>query len=347
MLDLPLSPSRWTVEKATADGFVIVAELKPASTGPVPVQADGGRIAPNPDMSAGPISVALFDVPNVLGSLSSAPTVLLAASSPAGGWKQRPVDIGFGGQQVAVETTRAKSLLGRSLSVLAGGTVDLIDDENSVDIALIDADQWLTSCDDPALAAGSNLAVLGSELIQFGNATALGGGKFRLSHLLRGRGGTEWASSGHGADDLFCFLDRARLQAIELPNWIAGSSIDASIAGSSASIILTGESLRPPSPVGLSAELQPNGDLQISWTRRSRLGFAWIDGVDAPLGEAIERYRVVIAGALTEIELSAADQNLTVPAATLPPLGLGPAAIEVQQIGDFAASRPVQITITL
>ena len=93
------------------------------------------------------------------------------------------------GPRVAVETTRAKSLLGRSLGVLAGGTADLIDDENSVDIALIDADQWLTSCEDPALAAGSNLAVLGSELIQFGSATALGGGKFRLSHLLRGRGG--------------------------------------------------------------------------------------------------------------------------------------------------------------
>jgi hypothetical protein len=347
MLDLPLSPSRWTVEKATADGFVIVAELKPASTGPVLVQADGGRIAPNPDMSAGPISVALFDVPNVLGSLSSAPTVLLAASSPTGGWKQRRVDIAFGGQQVAVETTRAKSLLGRSLGVLAGGTADLIDDENSVDIALIDADQWLTSCEDPALAAGSNLAVLGSELIQFGSATALGGGKFRLSHLLRGRGGTEWACSGHAVDDLFCFLDRARLQAVELPNWIVGSSIDASMAGGSASIVLSGESLRPLSPVGLWAELQSNGDLLISWTRRSRLGFAWVDGVDAPLGEATERYRVLIAGALTEIELFAAEQNLTVPAASLPPLGLGPTAIEVQQIGDFAASRPAHITITL
>ena len=105
--------------------------------------------------------------------------------------------------------------------------------------------------------------------------------------------------------------------------------------------------MRPLSPVGLWAELQSNGDLLISWTRRSRLGFAWVDGVDAPLGEATERYRVLIAGALTEIELFAAEQNLTVPAASLPPLGLGPTAIEVQQIGDFAASRPAHITITL
>ncbi len=347
MLDLPASPSRWGVEKATTDGFVTIVELKPAGTDPVPVQADGGRIVSNSDMPAGPITVALFDVPNVLGPLSSTPTVLLAASSAMAGWKQRLVDIAFGGQQLAVETTRAKSLLGRSLSVLAGGNADLIDDENSVDIALIDADQWLTSCDDSALAAGSNLAVLGSELIQFGSATALGGGKFRLNHLLRGRGGTEWACSGHASDELFCLLDRARCRAVELPNWVVGSSVGASIAGSSAFIVLTGESLRPLSPVGLWAELQSNGDLLISWTRRSRLGFAWVDGVDVPLGEATELYRVVIAGALTAIELSASEQNLTVPSPRVSPLGVGPATIEVQQIGDFAASRPVQITITL
>ena len=41
------------------------------------------------------------------------------------------------------------------------------------------------------------------------------------------------------------------------------------------------------------------GDLLFSWRRRSRSGFAWLDGVDAPLGEAREAYRVgvTVAGA--------------------------------------------------
>jgi hypothetical protein len=47
-----------------------------------------------------------------------------------------------------------------------------------------DAGQWLVSCDDDALAAGANLAAIGSELFQFGDALPLGGGSFRLSRLF-------------------------------------------------------------------------------------------------------------------------------------------------------------------
>src|SRR3954470_15556630 len=36
--------------------------------------------------------------------------------------------------------------------------------------------EWLTSCDDDAMSAGSNLALIGRELIQFTDVTPLGGG---------------------------------------------------------------------------------------------------------------------------------------------------------------------------
>lgn len=45
----------------------------------------------------------------------------------------------------------------------------------------------------------------------------------------------------------------------------------------------------------------------IRWTRRSRNGWSWIDGADAPLGEETERYRLVIApsvGSTRTVELS-------------------------------------------
>jgi hypothetical protein len=206
---------------------------------------------------------------------------------------------------------------------------------------------WLTSCDDEALAGGANLAVLGGELVQFGRVTPLGAGSFRLSRLLRGRGGTEWARGYHSNGEVFCLIQTASLQPVAMPSWSVGAFVTATGAGgASASIAFGAEALRPPSPVNLSAELQSGGDLRLSWTRRSRQGFAWIDGVDAPLGEAREQYRVTITSGTDSVELSANEPSLLVPAAILSTLGTGSATIEVWQIGDFAASRPAQLNIS-
>ena len=35
-----------------------------------------------------------------------------------------------------------------------------------------------------------------------------------------------------------------------------------------------------------------DGGYAAQWIRRSRAGFAWIDGADAPLAEESERYRI-------------------------------------------------------
>jgi hypothetical protein len=112
------------------------------------------------------------------------------------------------------------------------------------------------------------------------------------------------------------------------------------------SILFLGENLRPPAPVDLAAELQPGGDLALSWTRRSRQGFAWLDGIDAPLGEANEQYRVGIAGASAALQLPATQPSLSIVAAELATLG-GVLTIEVRQIGDAGISRPAQLTVTL
>src|SRR5581483_11099252 len=216
--------------------FVVVAELHPATFGSVAVAADPGRIVANEDIEAGPLNIALLDIPNVFAPGSNEPTLLLAASSSTPGWKRAPVQITYGGQSVTIETARTKSMLGSAATVLAAAGTDLIDDQSTVDVTLIDADQWLTSCDDDALAAGENLAVLGSELIQFGQAAALGDRQFRLSRLLRGRGGSEWACSGHAVNEPFCLITSGALQTVILPAWSIGSVVAADTNGASGSV---------------------------------------------------------------------------------------------------------------
>jgi hypothetical protein len=347
LLELQLNPGRWSVEKCTIDGFVVVTELLPAwSPSPV-VLADAGRIITNQDVEASPLSLALLDVGSILPQTSTQPTLLLAASTAGADWKRRSVQVTIPGLAFVTQTAGRKSVLGRALTILSLGEPYLIDTINSVDVELTDAGQWLTSCDDDALSAGTNLAAVGSELIQFGEATPLAQGQFRLSRLLRGRGGTEWASSSHVVDDMFCVVELGTVQPLPLPSWSIGALVTASAQDSpDAAAIVSADPLRPPNPVNLTAAIQPTGDLVVNWTRRSRAGWAWFDEVDTPLAERLEQYRITVTGQVGTMELWADQPSLSIPAGNLASLGPGVATLEVRQVGDFAASRPAQISIT-
>lgn len=350
LLELPLSRRTWIAERCTIDGFVVIAELRPAWSRAIGIAGDSGRIVPVDDPSEADVTLAMFDVPD-LGESSSQPTLLLAASSASRGWKGHGVHIGAGALDFATRTAVRKSLLGEALSTLGTGEPYLIDALASVDVELLDSDQWLTSCDDDALASGSNLALLGRELIQFGNAMPIGAGRFRLQRLLRGRGGTEWATGTHAAGEPFTVIEPDALRRIPLPAWIMGSQVTARIASGSeapgAALIAAGESLRPPSPVKLEAAFSGAGDLSLTWVRRSRAGWAWIDHVDAPLGETREEYRVAVSGPLQSLEYQVTEAALTIGASELAMVGPGPTSVQVCQVGDWAISRPAERTIEL
>jgi hypothetical protein len=347
-LQLPVQPAIWTVNTCTIDSFVAVVEAHPAFELSAALSADAGRIVANSDIVQGPMTLSLFDVPDVFGESSASPTVLLAASIPTPGWQRHSIELSSGGQTLVVAGPRRKSMLGSALVVLPPADVSLIDNINVLDVQLIDPDQWLTSCDDDALAAGANLAVLGAELVQFGVATPLGNGRWHLARLLRGRAGTEWAMDGHRTGDPFCVIAPDSIHPLTVPAWAIGSEVTAqSSSGSTAALMLSAESLRPPSPVSLSAVPQQGGGISASWTRRSRAGWAWTDEVDAPLGETREQYRVTITGAGGSIEAVTEQPAIIFFQQDLALAGAGPAVLEVRQIGDRAASKPAQLPITL
>ena len=130
-------------------------------------------------------------------------------------------------------------------------------------------------------------------------------------------------------------------------DWSIGAEISATVDGNTALAAFHCEALRPPSPVNLLAEIGDNGELKLGWTRRSRLGFAWLDAVDVPLAEARERYRVTLTGTEGAIELESEHPELIADAPALGPVGLGAVTIEVVQIGDFLASQPTSLSINI
>jgi hypothetical protein len=131
----------------------------------------------------------------------------------------------------------------------------------------------------------------------------LGDGRFRLSRLLRGRMGTEWAASGHQIGEDFLLIDHAALMPLDPPLGSLGAEArlfaigrqDTS-EGVAARQAIVGEALRPPAPVHLRVERCSNGDIAFSWIRRSRIGWVWAGGSDTPLGEERETYRLTVAG---------------------------------------------------
>lgn len=199
---------------------------------------------------------------------------------------------------------------------------------------------------------GANLALLGDELIQFGDAEALGGRRFRLRRLLRGRRGTEWAAGRHLAGEGFLLIEARSLAPVEPPPELLGG--EALLMGQgigdldavTVSCTISGQAMRPPSPVHLRAIRKAGGDIAISWVRRSRAGWAWLSGSDAPLGEERESYRLLLSGAGFERAVSLAQPSYIYTAVEQAADGAaGAIAISVLQIGTHAQSRAAEIVV--
>ncbi len=157
--------------------------------------------------------------------------------------------------------------------------------------------------------------------------------------------------ASHGSNETFVLIRPGTLQEIALPPSAIGASISIrprGLADDDAQPIegvVTGEAMRPPSPVDLQAEVQGDGALSLAWTRRSRLGWAW-PSADPPLGESAERYRVTVQGSAGTLTLAASEPQALISADSLNGM-TGSVTIAVVQIGDFAESRPLTATITL
>lgn len=240
-IDLDLRPRRWTVRRCTIDGLVVIAELKPTSSEIAAIAGDAGRVLPTSDVVAGEVSLAVIDA-SVLGSPSAESTILVAASSPTSGWGVRPVEARYGGQRMAAQTAGRKTVMGRAVDALPAGPAAM-DLDHTVTVSLIDVDQWLVSCDEEALNEGANLAMLGEELIQFGQADPLGHGQFRLSRLIRGLGGTGSGSGNHSVGEAFVLIERAALQTMTLPPWAVGYEVIVTCGEASAAVTIPGRPL--------------------------------------------------------------------------------------------------------
>lgn len=203
------------------------------------------------------------------------------------------------GDDLGGVTSSEAATLGYTLSALPDALTSVWDRTSTVSVKLFDG--ALTSATEDEVAAGTNMALLGDELVGFTTATLVAVDTYQLSGFLRGRRGSEWATAAHATGERFVLLSG-------LPTALMGASdvgdsfyvkpiTNGGAAGFPQALTFTGASDKPYSPAHLTV-VDSGGDKVATWVRRTRIGGEALFGTTPPLGETTELYtgRVLDAG---------------------------------------------------
>ena len=338
----------WRVERWMLEAMVLTLECVPIAPPPPLLAASPGRVLGAPDLRLGHTAVHAFELPLIGDAVPRVPQLAIAAAGTEPGWRGAALLwSGDGGASWTSAGASARAaVLGRVVTPPGAGPAGFEDARSEVVVELAHAGMVLGDADTAALHAGTNLATVGDELLQFGRAVRLGERRWALSRLWRGRRGTEAAIGAQRVGDRFVLLARDTLALIELPLGVADARVLAKGAGDPAEVAararLAGAALVPPAPVHLRSMRQADGTLTVNWVRRSRDGWHWIDGVDAPLGEEAERYRVSVQpgdGPGRVVEVS--ETRLVLAAQDL----AGGTLIQVEQVGVQGLSRAAELRL--
>jgi hypothetical protein len=201
----------------------------------------------------------------------------------------------------ALEASTTPSTFGAASTELGDyGGGNTFDELNYVTVVIGAGCPALASESELRVLNGANTAMLGEEMIQFKYATLTATNTYRLSGLLRGRRGTEWAQSEHLAGEGFVLLPT------DLNIASGASEMGAELLYKP---VTTGNSLaqtqayafanecvgqRVYAPVHLGGGRSAALDATLTWVRRARLYGAWVDGADVWQESTPEAYTIRI-----------------------------------------------------
>lgn len=329
----------------TADGRLECAgRPSSAATYTSIAPGDGGQQGAVTIPLAGATVGLIVDCPVIDEGLQDAPGFAVGMNGYSAGWPggilYRTDDNGQTWDDLQALDGRATA--GYAAGVLAASAGNLIQRGGSLTISLIGG--TLESVTEAQMLNGANIAAYGVngrwEILRFQNATLNGDGTYTLDTFWRGDKGTEWATGLHDANDIFVLMTDPDLAFVGMPTdsigqprdyraVTAGADIDSAASQALTYSAVNLETLSGVHPRGSRSA----GDLTITWQRRTRVGGAWRDYVDASLGEATESYEVDI--------MDGATVKRTITATT--PSVLYTSAMQVTDFGSPQASVTVNI----
>jgi hypothetical protein len=233
-----------------------------------------------------------------------------AGPSSAGYWPGMQLywsrDGGSSYEAITADTDPAT--VGATLTALpAATTTGIWDDTNTLDINIISG-STPTSTSDSAVLSGDNAAIVGDEVIQFGTVTPLTGTTYRLSHLLRGRHGTDGRWDVHVIGERFALLDGATTKRLALDASLRGKKVLLKAVGASQAVasvtaiplLINGDEYRCYAPCHPAGSRDGSLNLTVTFIRRDRADVGFVDGSDSPMSESVESYHCYIRSGVTK-----------------------------------------------
>lgn len=229
-------------------------------------------------------------------------------TSPERSWSgtviARSADAGATYSQLVAVSVEAT--VGTIVEVLGSGPHTVWDDANELIVNLNSGS--FESREESAVIGGANAVAVGAngrwEILQFRDAEVIGEDTYRLTHLLRGRRGTEpYIGTSQAGDSIVVLSDgaitRLPLQTSEIGQERLYRATSVGLAAGATTpqeFIGQGRALESWAPVMIEGE-RAAGDLTITFQRRSRFGSdltpAW---QNLPLTETPEAYEIDIIG---------------------------------------------------
>lgn len=244
----------------------------------------------------------LMDAP-LLGDLFDMAGIYVAVKGERADWTQAGIyhsldDVSF----TLDQTMSTEAVAGVCTDTLQDWTGGKVFDEMSSVTVNIDRGELSSVTRAQLLNDQSfNLAMVGAEVLQFRSAELLSAGLYKLTGLLRGRRGTDWAMEDHAASEDFVLLTSDTVRFFPLSNsdlartrYYKGVTAGQTLSAvESEAITPMGVALKPFSPVHIGVDRE-GAEPVVSWIRRTRyatrVGGALPQSI--PLGEATEAYEV-------------------------------------------------------
>ena len=293
--------------------------------------------------SLGPVHAVALDLPSIDASQPPILTRLAVFANPWPGsvtvW--RSVD---GASYQAIAVAAAPATIGETLDALPRAAAGCWDRDHAVRVRLYGG--ALTSTSDARVLNGANAAAVRNvdgvwEVLQFASAVLIDGNTYRLSGLLRGQAGSEYAiAESLPVGTSFIMLDASLLplargldaldRSLDLRIVASGRSHD-DAAAVALSVTPGRTALQPLSPVHVTATRQGDG-IHIAWIRRTRIdGDGW--NIEVPLGEDTEAYALDILS----------DEVVVRSIACAKPFALYTSADELADFGTAQASLHLRV----
>lgn len=250
-----------------------------------------------------PFTVLYLLDPPLLGDAFNQAGIYVAVQGERDDWTQASVYHSIDGVSYVLDTTLTNEVVAGPCTVAltdwSGGCV--FDERSAVTVSVGRGELESVTRAQLLEDQGLNLAMIGSEVVQFRNAELISTGVYKLTGLLRGRRGTEWAMVGHAVGERFVLLTTTDVRFLGLSNadigrarYYKGASAGERLSAvASQTITPRGVALKPFSPARITAN-RDTVDAVLEWLPRTRLATRFGGPViqSAPMGEEVEAYEI-------------------------------------------------------